>query len=506
MPCEPILEVKNLSISFEKKVVDGVSFQVYPGQTTAIVGESGSGKTISSMALMGLLPDSATVEAGELTKLKKGVEISMIFQDPMSSLNPSMTVGRQVAEPLIVHENLLKERAAKKVVDLFKEVELPNPDEAFDKYPHELSGGQKQRVMIAMALACNPQVIIADEPTTALDVTVQRVILDLLGKIQKERNLGVLFISHDLDVVSEFADYVVVMRLGKVVEEGECKSIFNNPQHDYTKELISAKPQRGKAVEQNSEVLISANKVSLEYVVRKDFLGRAKEVFNAVKAVSLKVHKGERVGLVGESGSGKSSLGKLLLGMEVCNEGEVTWKGNKLDVDDKKSFAEFKRGAQPVFQDPFNALNPKMKVGTALEEALSISGSSQTVASLLLEVGLSEGDSEKYPGAFSGGQRQRIVLARALAMEPEFLVLDESVAALDLRIQAEILNLVTDIQKKRSLAFLFISHDLSVIEAICDSVLIMKNGEIVEEGSTESIFKKPENSYTKELLNSRAGA
>ena len=211
MTCEPILEVKNLSISFEKKVVDGVSFQVYPGQTTAIVGESGSGKTISSMALMGLLPDSATVEAGELTKLKKGVEISMIFQDPMSSLNPSMTVGRQVAEPLIVHENLPKERAAKKVVDLFKEVELPNPDEDFDKYPHELSGGQKQRVMIAMALACNPQVIIADEPTTALDVTVQRVILDLLGKIQKERNLGVLFISHDLDVVSEFADYVVVM-------------------------------------------------------------------------------------------------------------------------------------------------------------------------------------------------------------------------------------------------------------------------------------------------------
>lgn len=506
MSSSPVLKVTNLSVAFDKRVVNDLSFSIYPGKTTAIVGESGSGKTVSSMAVMGLLPTTATIESGDFTVLKVGVEISMVFQDPMSSLNPSMRVGEQVSEPLIVHENLSNEAAREKAIELFKEVELPDAAAAYDKFPHELSGGQKQRVMIAMALACNPHVLIADEPTTALDVTVQSVILDLLSRLQKERNLGILFISHDLEVVKDIADEVIVMRLGDVVEQGECKKVFSNPQHEYTKELIASRPSRNGPGAESDGALIEARGVSLDYSVKKDFMGRTTEVFGAVKNVSLRVGARERVGLVGESGSGKSSLGKLLLGMEICSSGEILWKGETLDIENTKKFRVFKKSAQPVFQDPFSALNPRLRICSALQEALDLSGSKSKVTELLEEVGLSAEDASKYPSGFSGGQRQRIVLARALAMEPEFLVLDESVAALDLRIQAEILKLISDIQKKRSLAFLFISHDLSVIEAVCDRVVIMKNGEIVDEGTTENIFKKPKNSYTKELLNSRPGA
>ena len=506
MSSSPVLKVTNLSVAFDKRVVNDLSFSIYPGKTTAIVGESGSGKTVSSMAVIGLLPTTATIESGDFTVLKVGVEISMVFQDPMSSLNPSMRVGEQVSEPLIVHENLSNEAAREKAIELFKEVELPDAAVAYDKFPHELSGGQKQRVMIAMALACNPHVLIADEPTTALDVTVQSVILDLLSRLQKERNLGILFISHDLEVVKDIADEVIVMRLGDVVEQGECTKVFSNPQHEYTKELIASRPSRNGPGAESDGALIEARGVSLDYSVKKDFMGRTTEVFGAVKNVSLRIGARERVGLVGESGSGKSSLGKLLLGMEICSSGEILWKGETLDIENTKAFRVFKKCAQPVFQDPFSALNPRLSVCSALQEALDLSGSKSKVSELLEEVGLSAEDASKYPSGFSGGQRQRIVLARALAMEPEFLVLDESVAALDLRIQAEILKLISDIQKKRSLAFLFISHDLSVIEAVCDRVVIMKNGEIVDEGTTENIFKKPKNSYTKELLNSRPGA
>ena len=494
MSSSPVLKVTNLSVAFDKRVVNDLNFIVYPGKTTAIVGESGSGKTVSSMALMGLLPPSAKIETGDFTELKPGVEISMVFQDPMSSLNPSMRVGEQVSEPLIVHENLSKEEARERAIELFEEVELPDAAIAYDKFPHELSGGQKQRVMIAMALACNPQVLIADEPTTALDVTVQSVILGLVSRLQKERNLGVLFISHDLEVVRDIADEVIVMRLGEVVEQGEFKAVFNNPQHEYTKELIASRPLRNGDGTMSDGILIEARGVSLDYPVKKNFMGQITEVFGAVKNVNLRIDARERVGLVGESGSGKSSLGKLMLGMEKCSEGDIVWKGDVLDFENKGAFKEFKKCAQPVFQDPFSALNPRLRIGTALQEAIDLSGINSRVGSLLEEVGLSEEDADKYPSGFSGGQRQRVVLARALAMEPEFLVLDESVAALDLRIQAEILKLISDIQKKRSLAFLFISHDLSVIEAVCDRVVIMKDGVIVEEGSTESIFKKPENS------------
>ena len=296
------------------------------------------------------------------------------------------------------------------------------------------------------------------------------------------------------------------MRNGNVVEQGTCKDVFTKPKHEYTKELIASRPKRDGANFKSGKSLIEASSVCLDYTVKKDFLGRPSEKFGAVKNVSVKINAKERVGLVGESGSGKSSLGKLLLGMERCTSGEVSWKGSTLNIDDSKAIRNFKMGAQPVFQDPFSALNPRLKIGTAIKEALELSGANSSVKDLLKEVGINPEDSEKYPNSFSGGQRQRIVLARALAMEPEFLVLDESVAALDLRIQADILKLISDIQSKRSLAFLFISHDLSVIEAVCDRVIIMKEGEIVEEGSTEDIFKKPQNSYTKELLNSRPGA
>ena len=496
MTSTPLLSVKNLTIAFDTPVVNGVSLEVFPGKTTAIVGESGSGKTITSMAVLGLLPKTAIVTSGKIEgALKIGTDISIIFQDPMSSLNPSMRVGQQVAEPLLIHSKLDKNSARQQVEKLFEEVELPI--NSFEKYPHELSGGQKQRVMIALALALNPKVLIADEPTTALDVTVQKTILDLLSRIQGQRNLGILFISHDLDVVSQFADDVIVMKTGNIVESGSAKDIFNAPKHPYTKELINSKPHRTGSASHSKEVLIEGKNLALEYPIEKDWLGRTSKVFTAVKNVSVTINKGERVGLVGESGSGKSSLGKLLMGLESCTSGCIIWKGLPVDL------RAFRKVAQPVFQDPFSALNPRMTVGAALTEAIS---GLKTPQELMEEVGLSPDDINKYPGEFSGGQRQRIVLARALAVEPEFIILDESVAALDLRIQAEILKLLCQIQESRGLAFLFISHDLSVIEAVCDRILIMKNGEIVERGLTEQIFANPENSYTKRLLNSRPGA
>lgn len=496
MTSTPILSIQNLTIAFDAPVVKDMSLEVFPGKTTAIVGESGSGKTITSMAVLGLLPEAAIISSGQISGPRQlGKDISIIFQDPMSSLNPSMRIGDQVAEPLIVHSALTSAAARAEVEKLFLEVDLPLS--AFDKYPHELSGGQKQRVMIALALALNPKTLIADEPTTALDVTVQKTILDLLSRIQQQRNLGVLFISHDLDVVAEFADSVVVMKSGVVVESGVAKEVFQNPQHSYTKELINSKPRRTGSASTSIEVLIEGQNLVLNYPIEKDWLGRTTKVFQAVKNVSITINKGERVGLVGESGSGKSSLGKLLMGIESCTSGTILWKNQPVDIK------AFRKVAQPVFQDPFSALNPRMTVGAALAEAIN---GQKTPQELMKEVGLSPADTHKYPGEFSGGQRQRIVLARALAVEPEFIILDESVAALDLRIQAEILQLLCDIQQSRGLAFLFISHDLSVIEAVCDRVLIMKNGEIVESGSTEKIFENPENSYTERLLNSRPGA
>ena len=516
----PLLSLRDVCIAFDGRepVVKGVSCDVWAGATTCIVGESGSGKTLTSLAVMGLLPGSGKLVGGEVRGPEDvlwaapgahhapvGRDVAMVFQDPMSSLNPSMRVGAQVAEPLELHQGVGGEAAQAEVARLFAEVGLPEGSER--KYPHELSGGQKQRVMIALALACNPKVLLADEPTTALDVTVQRAILDLLRELRNARKLGVLFVTHDLDVVKDIADHVVVMRHGTVVESGPCAEVMQRPSHPYTQELLAAMPEplgakraRGQA-EDTGAPLIEARDVVKRYVTKKNLWGKPLDHFTALNGVSMVIQPGERVGLVGESGSGKSTLGRVMLGLDDSDEGEVRWKGGAA------SGRAFRRSAQPVFQDPFSALNPRMTIGAALQEAIDqrLIGEGPTVRELLEEVGLSAEDATRRPGSFSGGQRQRIVLARALALSPEFLVLDESVAALDLRIQAEILDLLNALCERRGLTFLFISHDLKVVGAVCDRIAVMQAGEIVEEGPVAQILSCPQHPYTQRLLSSRPG-
>jgi len=518
----PVLSLRDVSIAFagREPVVKGVSCEVWAGATTCIVGESGSGKTLTSLAVMGLLPGSGKLVAGEVRgpegalwaapgrhHAPVGRDVAMVFQDPMSSLNPSMRVGAQVAEPLELHQGASGEAAQAEVARLFAEVGLPEGSER--KYPHELSGGQKQRVMIALALACNPKVLLADEPTTALDVTVQRAILDLLQELRDARGLGVLFVTHDLDVVKDIADHVVVMRHGEVVESGAGADVMTRPSHPYTQELLAAMPSpaKGQATggvgpsKSEGVALMEVRNVVKRYVTKKNFWGKPVAHFEALKGVSMAIGKGERVGLVGESGSGKSTLGRVMLGLEAADEGEVKWKGGAAEG------RVFRRSAQPVFQDPFSALNPRMTVGAALQEAVNqrLTAEGPSVQELLEEVGLSAEDATRRPGSFSGGQRQRIVLARALALSPEFLVLDESVAALDLRIQAEILDLLQELCERRGLTFLFISHDLNVVGAVCDRIAVMKAGEIVEEGPAAQILSCPQHPYTQRLLKSRPG-
>ena len=518
----PVLSLRDVSIAFagREPVVKGVSCEVWAGATTCIVGESGSGKTLTSLAVMGLLPGSGKLVAGEVRgpegalwaapgrhHAPVGRDVAMVFQDPMSSLNPSMRVGAQVAEPLELHQGASGEAAQAEVARLFAEVGLPEGSER--KYPHELSGGQKQRVMIALALACNPKVLLADEPTTALDVTVQRAILDLLQELRDARGLGVLFVTHDLDVVKDIADHVVVMRHGEVVESGACADVMTRPSHPYTQELLAAMPSpaKGQATggvgpgKSEGVALMEVRNVVKRYVTKKNLWGKPVAHFEALKGVSMAIGQGERVGLVGESGSGKSTLGRVMLGLEAADEGEVKWKGGAAEG------RVFRRSAQPVFQDPFSALNPRMTVGAALQEAVNqrLTAEGPSVRELLEEVGLSAEDATRRPGSFSGGQRQRIVLARALALSPEFLVLDESVAALDLRIQAEILDLLQELCERRGLTLLFISHDLNVVGAVCDRIAVMKAGEIVEEGPAAQILSCPQHPYTQRLLKSRPG-
>ena len=521
---KPVLQVDQLEVAFEKTVISGVSFNVYEGMTTAIVGESGSGKTVTSIAIMGLLPSNGRVKkgevlgvggvtwikAGEIPNTPVGREISMVFQDPMSSLNPSMRVGQQVAEPLEIHLGLGRSDSMERAIELFKEVELPEPESAINKYPHELSGGQKQRVMIAIALACNPKILVADEPTTALDVTVQKTILELLVRLQRERGLGILFISHDLDVVRDVADFVVVMKDGAIVEQGKCSEVLENPSHPYTLDLLSSKPKREGAEVEIKDLdvspLIEVKELVLDYVTNESWLGKVKEKFTAVNGVTLQIHPGERVGLVGESGCGKSTTAKMLLNIEEPTKGKIFFRGKDISTFNAQEWQEYRKKVQIIFQDPYSSLNPRWTVGKIIAEPLLLNtdmSKKEIVArvyEIMKKVGLERDWYDRFPHQFSGGQRQRIGIARALVLNPEVIVCDEPVSALDVSIQAQVLNLLLDLQEEFDLTYVFISHDLGVVEHISDRIMVMYFGDIVELSTVDELFENPKADYTKKLL------
>jgi peptide/nickel transport system ATP-binding protein len=531
-----LLEVEDLTIQVgNETLVSHVHFSVFPGECTAIVGESGSGKTLSCMTLLQLNPTSFNYPSGCLQfdhsiaphsstlnpqhndlKDLRGKKIGMIFQEPMSALNPTMKVGEQVAEGMIFLLNLSEEEAKKKVVSLFEEVKIPDPSIAFEKYPHEMSGGQRQRVMIAMALSCDPLIIIADEPTTALDVSVQKAVLSLLKEIQEKRRIGLIFISHDLAVVKDIAQHVYVMQKGRVVESGKAANILDNPQHPYTKGLLACRPhgkKRGERLLTLNEVP-QENKVhtaqkSNEIILAVKKLYKQYDQFLAVNDISFEILKGETLGLIGESGCGKTTLSRMVMGLLPMSSGEILWK-NQLLTHAQLPFPKIHRkNIQMIFQDPFASLNPKLTIQDLLTEPMRIHGIGSNAAHRtelaihwLEKVGMPHPNQclSKYPHHFSGGQRQRIVIARALACEPELIICDESVAALDVSVQAQVLNLLNDLKAELSLTFLFISHDLHVVKYMSDRVMVMQKGRIVEIGDADEVFDHPKNDYTKSLL------
>ncbi|WP_187993272.1 ABC transporter ATP-binding protein [Vibrio harveyi] len=527
MSTQTILSVSNLSVSFTTNdgIVDAVkkvSFDLKAGETLSIVGESGSGKSVSTNALMKLLPDNAILHSdssiffeGEsiLDKTERqmqsirGDRIGMIFQEPMTSLNPYMRVGIQVAEAIMSHRPVSKKQAKAKVLELFDLVHLPNPQQAYDKYPHEFSGGQLQRIMIAMALINEPDILIADEPTTALDVTVQAEVLYLIKEIQAKMGMAILFITHDLGVVKHFADRVLVMCKGEVVEEGITEALFSDPQHDYTKMLINSIPKGSKdPIEEDATELLKADDIRVKFLVKPHFIASKNEYFEAVKGISLALKQGETLGIVGESGSGKSTLGRALIGL-LPSTGKIQFKGQDLALlTDKERFA-LKKDVQMVFQDPYGSLSPRMTVGEIITEGLTVhqpqmnkAERMQKARDVLREVRLDPASINRYPHEFSGGQRQRIAIARALILEPSFILLDEPTSALDRSVQLTVIDLLKDLQKKHNIGYLFISHDLSVVKALSDRVLVMQKGEVMEQGTAEEIFHNPKSDYTRKLI------
>jgi peptide/nickel transport system ATP-binding protein len=557
-----LLQIQNLTIAFgENTVVKNLSFEVEKGKTIGVVGESGSGKSITSLATMGLLNPAAQILDGEikyhgqkeainLLSLRqkemqkiRGKEIAMIFQEPMTSLNPVIKCGEQVAEAIRQHEGKSKKEAKADVIEWFKEVQLPRPEQIYDTYPHQISGGQKQRVMIAMAMCCKPKLLIADEPTTALDVTVQKRILELIKELQIKHSMSVIFITHDLGVVAEIADEVVVMKSGEKVENGSCDQIFSHAQHPYTKGLIACRPpldfrlKRLPTVEDflgkknETELSLTEIKVTSEerkaqlkelfsrpkllevsglktyFPIKEGIFKKTVDYVKAVDDVSFDVYTGETLGLVGESGCGKTTLGRTILNLIKPTAGKVEFEGTNIATLDQNSLRHYRKDLQIIFQDPYSSLNPRMQIGEAILEPMKVHGIGKNSSErkdkaidLMETVGLNIDQFNRYPHEFSGGQRQRVCIARALALSPKFIVCDESVSALDVSVQAQVLNLLNDLKNKYNFTYIFISHDLSVVKYMSDRMLVMKDGRIIESGIAEDVYGNPQNQYTKNLI------
>ncbi|HEY1039202.1 MAG TPA: ABC transporter ATP-binding protein [Bacteroidia bacterium] len=576
---EVLLEVKNLVTEFKTesetvKAVNNISFTLHRGETIGIVGESGSGKSVTSLSVMKLIPNPpGRISSGEIiyhsrnngpidlvkATLKdmrqyRGNEIAMIFQEPMTSLNPVYTCGDQVMEAIMLHQKISKKEARAKTLELFKKVQLPRPEDILDTYPHQISGGQKQRVMIAMAMSCNPSILIADEPTTALDVTVQKTILDLMLELQRDNDMGIMFITHDLGVIAELADKVVVMYKGKIVEQGSVYDIFSNPQHPYTKGLLACRPplgqrlhflptvnnfmelsedgeitEKSKSVQdilksaivteeerkaQHTELyarnkILELKNIKTYFPINKSLFGKAKDFVKAVDDVSFDVYEGETLGLVGESGCGKTTLGRTILRLIEPTGGIIKFKGQDITNLGSSDLRNLRKDIQIIFQDPYSSLNPRITIGDAIMEPMKVHGilnndkeRKEKVMELLKRVNMTEQQFYRYPHEFSGGQRQRICIARALALQPQFIICDESVSALDVSVQAQVLNLLNELKKEFKFTYIFISHDLSVVKFMSDRMVVMNKGKIEEMGDADEICNNPQTEYTRKLINS----
>ncbi len=557
---ELLLQVKNLSIEFQSAGhsiagTKAVTFDIQVNETLAIVGESGSGKSITALSLLGLLPSPpARLVSGEaifeerniysLTEQQlaslRGNKIAMIFQEPMTSLNPLKKCGEQIIEAIMLHQKISRKLAIQKTIALFEEVQLPEPNVLISKYPHEISGGQKQRVMIAMAISCNPRLLIADEPTTALDVSVQRTILQLLKKLQSKYKMSILFITHDLGLVQHIADRLIVMQQGVIVEEGNVSTIFRSPVHPYTKALLACKPnieRRMKYLPQVSldvgndstslftpefintsayqtrlndiaatQTILELSEIHSWFPVKRNLVGKTTAWFKALNDISIQVKSGETLGILGESGCGKTTLGKALVGLVPIQKGSIYYCGKHLDQMSKAEKKIYTKDVQIIFQDPYSSLNPRMTIGAAIQEPMNVykmyskKERKVKVIELLEKVGLSAMHFDRYPHEFSGGQRQRICIARALAVNPKLIICDESVSALDVSVQAQVLNLLVALRDEFKLTYIFISHDIAVVKHISDRIAVMKDGNIVEYNDAESLYHDPKNNYTQELI------
>jgi microcin C transport system ATP-binding protein len=522
-----LLEVKDLSVAFRQggkttTAVDHVSFVLNKGETLALVGESGSGKSVTANSILKLLAyPAASHPSGEILfkgenlldadeadlRRVRGRDIAMIFQEPMTSLNPLHTVEKQIGEILDLHQGMTGDKARARIIDLLKKVGIRDPETRLQDYPHQLSGGQRQRVMIAMALANNPDLLIADEPTTALDVTVQAQILKLLKDLQKEFGMALLLITHDLGIVRHMADDVVVMQKGKVVEQGPAKALFTNPQHDYTKMLLAAEPKGSPPpVDPHAETLVTTDNLKVWFPIKRGFFRTTTGHIKAVDGLTCAVKAGQTLGIVGESGSGKTTLGLAILRL-ISSQGPITYRGKRIDGLNNRAMRPLRHDMQVVFQDPFGSLSPRLSVLQIVEEGLMIQNPDMSaadrrarVATSLSETGLDPETMDRYPHEFSGGQRQRIAIARALALEPKFIMLDEPTSALDMSVQAQVVDLLRKLQVKHNLGYLFISHDLKVVRALANEVIVMRNGVVVERGPSQQIFANPQHDYTKALL------